>query len=296
MFNKLSVAVTLLCAPAAVSANINIVFDYTYATGSFFGAAQKNLLEAAASMFEARISDQLGAITSGGGNHYNLLFTDPGGSGQITLHNQSIDADVLRIYVGATNLGSNVLGMAGPGGWSASGSQSFLNSLDRGQNGVASQTDFAPWGGSLSFNSAYANWYFDNDVSTLESFSGADFYSVALHEITHILGFGTANSWLRWVDTSSNTFNGPASGGQPLDADEAHWQAGLKSSIDGYGSFEAAMTPSILLGTRKPLTDLDWNALRDIGWQVTAVPETETWILLLSGLGCVGWMARRRTA
>ena len=40
-------------------------------------------------------------------------------------------------------------------------------------------TDYAPWGGSLAFDSG-ANFYVDDDISTLESFDGQyDFYTVA---------------------------------------------------------------------------------------------------------------------
>jgi hypothetical protein len=46
--------------------------------------------------------------------------------------------------------------------------------------------------------------------------------------------------------------------------------------------------------TRKDFTDPDWNALRDIGWQVSVVREPETWALLLAGLGMVGILAKRR--
>ncbi len=294
MLNKLPLAISLALAPALASAHINIVFDYTYASNTFFGATQKSILEAAAGVFESRITDSLGAIITSGNDRYDLFFDNPGGTDEITLLDQSIGVDELRIYVGATNLGSNTLGQAGPGGWGASGSQTFFDTLDRGQAGVANYTDVAPWGGTLSFNSAYGNWYFDNDVSTYENFSGADFYSVALHEITHILGFGTSDSWYNWVNSADQTFNGPASGAQPLHGDDAHWQEGLTSSINGIGSFEVAMDPTLLLGTRKELTDLDWDALRDIGWQVTAVPEPETWALLLAGLAWVGWTAARR--
>ena len=42
------------------------------------------------------------------------------------------------------------------------------------------------------------------------------------------------------------------------------------STIDGAGSFEAAMTPSISSNLRKRFTDLDLAALSDIGWDVVA--------------------------
>ncbi|MEW6678492.1 MAG: PEP-CTERM sorting domain-containing protein [Pseudomonadota bacterium] len=305
MLKTLPLAISLTLAPALASANIDIVFDYTYDTTNFFGTTQKSILESAANVFESRITDQLGAITSAGSNTLDLSFYNPSTGAQTDINNASIAANELRIYVGAMSLGGSTLGKGGPGGGSISySSLSFFDSLSRGQTGYVPfgpagvyDTDFAPWGGTLSLNSSYSNWYFDSDVSTMESFSGADFYSVALHEIGHVLGYGTSNSWKNKVNAAVPSFTGAYSGTQPLD-DDAHWQDGLTSTINGAGSFEAAMDPTIFLGTRKEFTDLDWNGLRDIGWQVAAapVPEPETWALLLAGLTLVSVGAKRRRA
>jgi hypothetical protein len=297
MLKTLPMAMTLALAPALASANINIVFDYTYDTTNFFGATQRSILESAASVFESRITDSLGAITSSGSNHFNLIIDNPSSGIETTISNKSIAANELRIYVGAIAMDGSTLGEGGPGGYSASGSSGFLDSIRRDQAGVATNTDFAPWGGALSINSGYGNWYFDSDVSNMESFSGADFYSVVLHEIGHVLGYGTANSWFNKVNATNATFTGFYSGTQPLHG-SYHWQDGLKSTINGLGSFEAAMDPTIFLGARKEFTDLDWNGLRDIGWQVAAapVPEPETWALLLAGLTLVSVGAKRRRA
>jgi len=136
---------------------------------------------------------------------------------------------------------------------------------------------------------------------------------VAIHEIAHVLGFGTAPSWNRLV--GSDGFSGPnavaAHGGSvPLaidgdgNPDDAHWQDGTQSTVAGVDQ-EAAMDPAINAGTRKFFTDLDWAALADIGWEVQATDEVggvpspvplpaSVWLMAaaLAGLGMLG---RRRS-
>jgi MYXO-CTERM domain-containing protein len=290
-------AAAIALLPAAASANIDIVFDYTYDTGGFFGATQKNILEAAAGVFESRIEDALGAITSGATGSLNVAVFNPSNylGANLSFTSFSVAANELTVFVGADSLGGSTLGIGGPGGFGASGTSAFLDSLGRDQTGyldAGNDTDFGPWGGAISFNKD-ANWYFDTDVSSVESFSGNDFYSVAMHELSHLLGFGTAESWD--VQVSGTTFSGSNSGVVALSGD-AHWLDGTMSTIDGSGSFETLMDPTITTGTRKFMTDLDWNGLRDVGWQVavTAVPEPTPTVMLLAGLAGLGLIARRR--
>ena len=50
------------------------------------------------------------------------------------------------------------------------------------------------------------------------------------------------------------------------------------------------------------MTDLDWAALDDIGWEVASlqatvpapIPEPRTWAMMLGGVLLIGMMARRR--
>ena len=113
-----------------------------------------------------------------------------------------------------------------------------------------------------------------------------------MHELGPLLGFGTADSFSNRV--SGNVFNGPVvtaltGAGQAVTLD-GHWQAGLS-----YGGQETAMDPDIASGTRKRFTELDFAALADTGWEVSPVPEAETWGMLLAGLGLLGWRMRART-
>lgn len=121
----------------------------------------------------------------------------------------------------------------GAGGFGANGTQSFVdNASSRGQAGALamSETDFGPWGGTLSFNNNNAvNFYFDPDLTTDNDILGFDFYSVAVHELAHLLGFGTVGSYYNDVSGSDITDNAVVSLASPQPSDlggNTHWQSG----------------------------------------------------------------------
>ena len=281
---------------------ISITFNYTYDAGGFFSggnAPRRDILDLAASVYETRLYDSLTAITPGGINSWTADFSNPATGAGVSVANLSVAADTLVIYVGARNLGGSTLGYGGYGGYSVSGNAGFLNTVQtRGQSG-APNTEFGPWGGDIAFNSA-SSWYFDSDPSTTESFTGQeDFYSVAVHEIGHILGLGTATSWMNL--TSGSDFTGTkaklANGGAnvPLELDLGHFADGTMSTIPGTGTAqEAALDPTLTTGTRKYATTLDFAALDDIGWDVSAAtPVPEPGVVALLGLGVAGWLVGR---
>ena len=279
-------------------AAIDIQFDYTYDTGNFFALTERrNVLEAAALTFEARITDNLTAITPSGSNTWTAIFDHPSTGVEVEVINPTIAAGVIRVYVGAQDLAGSTLGFGGPGGFSASGNSAFLNNVElRGQ--VSGTTDFGPWGGAISFDNA-TQWYFDQDITTKEPFGVMnDFYSVSIHELAHLLGFGTSDSWDNLI--SAGTFTGTASmaenGGVavPL-AGTGHWANGTQSEVlspSPINPQEAAMDPSITVGTRKYFKELDFAGLDDIGWQV--IPEPGSTLLIASGIVFVAGMRRRR--
>jgi hypothetical protein len=296
-YRKTCLAAALLAFSAPSAAAIDLIFDYTYDTNNFFDTpTRKNILETAGAFFESRIHDNLGAITSGDGNSFNINFSDPADGSTENIGGFSVAENELWIFAGGRAIPGSTLGIGGPGGYSASGTGAFIDSLDRGQAGVASNNDFAPWGGSIAFNTG-ASWYFDQDVSTSESFSGNDFYSVALHELGHLLGFGISDSWDARV--SGTDFTGPASVAAfgrnvPLEADARHWLDGTQGLLNGVLE-ETAMDPIIFTGTRKEFTELDLAALSDIGWEVTAVPvPAAVWLFGAALLGLVGLGRSRR--
>src|SRR5262249_36734031 len=131
----------------------------------------------------------------------------------IALDNQTIQANALIVYVGGASLGGNLLGASIPGGVSVSGTPSWRAAvLGRNQPGASptgpAQTDFAPWGGSISFSTA-TNWSFSGSGGRPGP-QQVDFLSVALRELGHLLGYGGSASWVRSVaEGEGPTFAGP---------------------------------------------------------------------------------------
>jgi len=239
---------------------ITIEFNYDFDSSNFFSDQEKNTLNAAGTFFENRLTDSLTAITSIGTNHFSARFNRPDetpstdiNNPNTTINDFSVISDTLIVYVGGRNIGGSTLGVGGPGGFSASSSsQAFFDNIETRGQGERNQ-DFGPWGGVISFDTNSA-WYFDSDISTVADLPGNknDFYSVALHELGHVLGIGTSQTWnSQYADF--------------------HLAEGTMSLVDGL-SQEAAMDPTIITGTRKHFTDLDLAALSDIGWEVSAVP------------------------
>lgn len=286
-----------LVASGTTQANIDIVFDFTHDTNNFFASTERiNTLNAAASVFETRFADTLTAIASSGSNNFNAVFFNPSNpNNSLTLSSASFAENEFRVFVGGSNLGSSTLGFGGPGGFGCSGFVSFcVDASKRGQGAVqgVSATDFASWGGAISFNTNAA-WHFGPTTNGLDGTEN-DFFSVAVHELGHALGFSAADSFNNLI--TANSFTGSAAsalfgGNVPLTAD-GHWASGTTSTFNGVFQ-EVSMDPELTRGTRKNFTDLDFAAMRDIGWQVTPVPEAQTWAMLLAGLGLIGWRLRK---
>ena len=139
-----------------------------------------------------------------------------------------------------------------------------------------------------------AFWHFDH--STAVAPGKNDFYSVALHEILHSIGFGTADTWnnltagTSWTGSNVRALNG-GSGLNLIAGDGTH-------IADSYSSFrlsdgaiqEVLMDRSLTTGTRKSLTVMDLAFLRDLGY--ATIPEPSTVALLASS--AVAFPLRRR--
>lgn len=256
---------------AVNSTPLHVLVDYTYDTANFFNTqAKRDLMQAAANFAMADLGDSLSSIIPSGDNGWRAVFDHPATGAEQRVSNLSVPADTLLVFVGSRHL-SDAVAIGGPGGYTATGSSSWLDRVgSRGQDNVRGQTasDFGPWGGSITFDPApEGDWYFGSDAASIGA-DANDFYSVAIHETLHVLGFGTSDSFSRYV--VNGKFTGPAaesaydgSGAIPLSGERSHWADGTTD-----GGQEVAMDPTISAGQRKLPTSLDYAALDDIGWQL----------------------------
>ncbi len=281
------------------ASGFTIDFDYTYDTGNFYApaSAARDSLIAAGAFYESILTDDLEAIVPSGFNTWTMTFDNPSdwAGPDISLVDESMAADTIRIYVGADSLGGSNLGVGGPGSFSSFGTAAWNLLVERrgepGQTQGPAATEFSLWGGSFSVNTD-VSWNFDHTTPPVEFSNENDLYSTILHEMGHILGLGTAPSWSNKVNLSPtpDTWTGvnavTAYGGEPpLDAasSNAHWDEGVSSTVFGGGlSQEAALDPTLTTEDRKLVTDLDVAALDDIGWDIAyPVPEPASMFFLL---------------
>ena len=292
----MALVASALALPLGAQAQIDIVFDYSYDSGFFADASRKSILEQAASDIEARlVNETFGAITPTGSNHWTLSFDNPGNSGtSVSLVDRTVLANTLTIYVGGSNLGS-----AGPLGFAnfslSLGGSGAWNNLFNSRN---STSNYDPVGGGITFNTS-SNWYFGASEAA-QPFAQYDFYSVASHEIFHILGFGQGRAYNADISADGKTYIGAnvqavAGGPVTLDwvnGDLAHWDQGVV-----FRGESPAMVPALVNGQRNAPTELDYAVLRDIGYNVTsAVPEPATWLMAVVGVAALGLRRRRRSA
>ncbi|MDR1280382.1 MAG: hypothetical protein LBK99_06130 [Opitutaceae bacterium] len=312
--NVAILALVLAALPVTVRAFV-ITFDYTYDTTGFFGnTTAKAALEAAASdISDVLRGSALGALQSS--------YTGTAGTGAVALKWEAslknpatgeklsllppLTANAFTIYVGARSLSGNTLGQGGPAGISyrTGGSADTQEDLDAATAAakVVASAGFARGGpiigsaNGISYGTLAGNLWFDNDASTAWHFdhttavesASNDFYSVALHEILHTLGYGIGETWNSLK--TGNTWSGEAATGTSIDG--GHLASGTQSQIiTGSVLQDAVMTPSINIGTRKYLTELDLAILSDLGYTVmhpaAAVPELAT-VALMAGLAAL---------
>ena len=281
---KILAACLSLAYATSVTA-ITIKVDYTYDSNNFFNTPEKRAaLEAVASFYGNLLNDNLLEINQaafGGGVSWEADFTHPGTGAVQSVPGLVVPADTLVIYAGGRSLPGSTVGQGGPGGFSASGTQGWFNRIrGRGNSGTLAPpyTDFAPWGGSVTFDTD-ATWNF----SLTTNAAGNEFVSIALHEIGHVLGVGTSDVWDAL--TTTDFFIGPAAtqsrgASPPALFESGHVQHPVGDTLESplFRSFQVShgverpvlMLPFIIdNGSNFDVaTDLDLSLLFDIGWEV----------------------------
>jgi RTX calcium-binding nonapeptide repeat (4 copies) len=230
--------------------NFDIRFDYRYDTNGFFSDPKRRaVLEAAANIWEGIIKDEFPDIPVGTKTPF---VRNPQTDVSDTFVTDTPIEDLL-VFVGSRKLEVNTLANGAASGF-------FTNeSRYTGSN-------FEPWIGSVSFDSN-TNWFFDSTLNTADDIPGDayDFYSVALHELDHVLGFGTAKAFDNLV--SGSNFIGDrakaANGGTPIPLSPE-----LGHIADGYriNGIEPIMLTTSGAGVRHFATPVDIAALADIGY------------------------------
>lgn len=255
-----------------------IQFDYSFDTSNFFDTqAKKDVLEQAPNVFESRFVNDLLAIEPSGSNTWTWTITAPGSGASQPFVNYTVPTDTVVVFVGARDL-DGPLGTGGRGNFSASGDTSFLRTIRNRMvgplNGLFDDPakDFAPWGGVLTFDTS-VNWHFGATTNGLDS-DEFDFYSVATHELAHVLGFTQGVPAFNGL-ISNGAFTGPkavaeydAGGNIPLAEGNSHWA----DSVTEVGQ-SPLMRSTLPSGERRELTTIDLSALEDIGWKVTSSNE-----------------------
>lgn len=304
-----------------------IQVDYSYDTGGFFTQARKDTFQAAINFYQTNFLNSFDRINLA--DHPNIfswsqVFSDPAQCNQtcsaanncpsVSIVNPSIPANTIIIYPAGANInteGGSILGKASQAG--ASVSATGANSAEASNNAATflefirqrGNTKSFMHGGFISFDNA-ANWHADPTLNTTPASGLADLFTVALHEVGHILGYGDAVMWDSLVDNSNTSapfFTGPASnavyGSSPLIQPNllAHWATGTLSNVyintpsPGVPGTpqQTYLDPSLPLGpdpnSRQYPTDLDMAGFQDMGWILTSpVPEPSTYALFF---GCV---------
>jgi hypothetical protein len=250
---------------------ITIRFDYSFDSSGFFASPDRQAaLQRAADAIGPRLADNLAAIVPGGLNTWQASVFDPATNSTVTVPNPTIRANELVVYVAGAPLGSSELGLATTGGYSASGTRAWLDTVRaRGQAGALAtpKTDYSTWGGMITFDNR-ANWNFSTANPAVNQY---DFTSVATHELMHILGFGLGEpAFTRNI--VNGQFVGPAveavaGGPVPVtDNPPDHWAPGTN-----WNGQPSPMQPALPAGERRTMTPLDYAALEDIGWDLTSV-------------------------
>ncbi|MGF1503089.1 MAG: DUF4214 domain-containing protein [Paracoccaceae bacterium] len=233
--------------------SFDIVFDYRFDTDGFFDNPDaRAALEEAGRIWSSIIGDEFEDIPAGA--TFSVRNPATGNLVEVTT-SEAID-DVVIFVAGTDRI--NGLGLAGPTGIDLEGDQ-FTSRVANDFRDEGPVGDYEPWAGQIAFRSTAA-WSF--------ALSGpqpgrVDFLTVALHEMAHVFGHGTNETYASQAGPQG--FTGPNAvaenaGPVPLTAD-LHVR-------DGFRGGTVLMDPTVSVGERKTPTPLDLAMLADIGYEI----------------------------
>lgn len=283
--------------------NIQINFDKFASNSQLFnsstpdGIAAQETVKRAAAEWAKYIKDDFDEIP--GGTAFQILNpTSPGFFTDTLASNDTIPD--LRIYIGTRSYGSNDPGVAQtsiglivqkPG---APITYDYEYALAR-RHGI----NFEPSVAAISFNSDQS---FKHGINTVFGPQDFDLYTVALHEIGHVLGFTTNNNVL--LDPTAQTayrlrtlnpanggpynpliFKGVNTNGVPLSmapSKEDHFPANSQGTLAGSTqSVKELIVPEYSPGVNYAnpsspdytgITKLDLSVLADVGYNIDSTP------------------------
>jgi hypothetical protein len=221
--------------------SIAIHFDYSLDPGGEFAAPPaRAALDAAAYSIGQFISGNLPA------EHVDeVRYVNPSNGEDHYVHDVTYPENTIVVYVGGRDMDEPPA------------------ALGRAWRVVATSSGRL-LGGSIAFDTGQP-WFYD--VAAPVPADAYDFYSVAVHELGHILGVGPSPSWAQQI--SDGLFHGPAASAEyggpvPVDPEQRHFASNVQDPVGG----KASMSQGLSSGFRKAFTALDFAALSDLGWSL----------------------------
>ena len=236
-----------------------IQIDYRYDKAGFFSdPIRKKALEGACRIWGRLLADDFPPVPKG----TYIKVRDPEKPAEPALA-LTIDYEIddLVIFVGSADLAPGITGISSPtAGLSGVTDGALASALQKRFD----TTPFQPWTAWISFDTN-TDFHFDPDpeLGAAVPAGKLDFVSVALHEIGHTLGFGTADAFESKIVGGAFTgakvqalFGGPL----PLTPDLGHVPNTTMS-----GGHRMLMDLSDGAGTRYLPTPLDQAVFEDLG-------------------------------
>ncbi|PHQ32537.1 dockerin type I domain-containing protein [Rhodopirellula bahusiensis] len=263
---------------------LKVRLDFSLDSSNFFTTRYpqaKAAMQEAVDEVVARFNDTLAAVNppSRSQIQWQPAVLDPRTGGLTALPTSfRAAANEIVVYVRGNNLTGLTRGLGGyntfgvgyncPDQACVNEANAFISNLTtRGETGAGASTpsDFAPVVGAITIDTrSEVDWNF-GAVDTGEP-GQSDFRAVVAHEFAHVLGFGTAPSFTRYV--SGGRFSGPqanavfpGSANIPLN--------GTSHLADSVLDVVPTTMTARFDGT---LSELDFAILDDIGWELT--PDT----------------------